>query len=140
MVFSFFFCNRWARNCNRMKDSAKKAQEQSTELYFTQLVAQNGPTEVLGIVMFVGKHNLDVILSHIGITVKVELSDMKNDTIVEYENDNSVSTLNICWKESGINQVINIFTIVYVNIRKHPKNYSLRATLLPPKFCNIQED
>ncbi|XP_015113901.1 DIS3-like exonuclease 2 [Diachasma alloeum] len=127
-------CAKLAKNCNRMKESAKSAQEKSNEIYFTHLIAHNGACEQLAIVMTVRQYSLDVILCHVGLTLKVELSETQNHATVEYINDDSVETVRILWKKPEVTQVINVFTILNVRVRKHPKVYCIQASLLPPKF------
>lgn len=131
-------CTRLANNCNQMKNNAKNAQEKSTELYFTQLVGQNGPTETLAVVMYVKEQSIDAILCHVGMTIKIELSNIKNDATVNYTNDDSIPTVTVKWNADEVEQVINVFSIIRVKISKHVKSYSLRTTLLPPKFCNSE--
>ncbi|XP_063981481.1 DIS3-like exonuclease 2 [Diachasmimorpha longicaudata] len=127
-------CANLAKNCNRMKESARIAQDKSNAIYLTHLIAHNGPSQQLAIVMTVRKHSLDVILCHVGLTLKVELSEIQNHATVEYRNEDSVETVSILWKEPQITQVINVFTILNVRVRKHPKIYSIQASLLPPKI------
>lgn len=127
-------CASLAKNCNKMKDSAKSAQDKSNEIYFIHLIAHNGPTEYYAIVMSVRQHSLDVILCHVGLTLRVELSEIQNNGTIEYSNDDSVETVKILWKEPVVTQVINVFTILSVRVRKHPKRYCIQASLLPPKI------
>ncbi|XP_011314967.1 DIS3-like exonuclease 2 [Fopius arisanus] len=127
-------CANLAKNCNKMKDSAKSAQEKSNEIYFIKLIAHTGATGQLAIVMTVRQHNLDIILCHVGLTLKVELSETQNYATVEYTNDDSVGTVKILWKEPEVTQVINVFTILNVRVRKHPKVYGIQATLIPPEI------
>lgn len=125
-------CNAIAANCNLKKHNAKMAQERSNELYFTYLVDINGPIVTIGIVLNVTDNFIDVILCNVGIKLRIFLSKLKNLMDTEYSSECSVSTIRVSWKQTSFTQVINIFTLLYLRIEKHPDLFQLIGTILPP--------
>ncbi|XP_076235401.1 DIS3-like exonuclease 2 [Calliopsis andreniformis] len=125
-------CMKIAANCNVKKYSAKVAQEQSSELYFTYLIDIRGPIVTMGIVLDVKEQSIDVILCQVGIKLRIYLMDLENVAAVEYTTECSVPTISISWIEPTVVQVINIFTLLYLRIEKHPELFRLNAVILPP--------
>ena len=83
--------------------------------------------------MKVSQSRLDVILCHVGITVTISTSTIQKEAEIEYSNEHSVPTLIVKWKKTEIVQVINVFSMINLTIEKHPKSYTVRALLLPPR-------
>lgn len=125
-------CKEIAANCNFKKYNAKMAQERSNELYFTYLIDLNGPIVTMGIVLSVTENFIDVILCHVGIKLRIFLSKLKDLMDIEYSSECSVSTIRISWKQTSFTQVINIFTLLYLRVEKHPDLFQLIGTILPP--------
>lgn len=88
------------------KYNAKMAQERSNELYFTYLVDLNGPMITIGIVLNVTENFIDVILCHVGIKLRISLSELRNSADIEYSSEYSVPTIRISWKETSASQVM----------------------------------
>ena len=125
-------CTAIARNCNIKKYTAKLAQEQSSILYFTYLIDINGPIITMGIVLDVKEQSVDVILCKGGIKLKIYLVDLKKLATIKYSTEYSVPTISISWKQPAVTQVINMFSLLYLRVEKHPASYQPTGILLPP--------
>ncbi|XP_076183588.1 DIS3-like exonuclease 2 [Ptiloglossa arizonensis] len=129
-------CMKIAANCNLKKHCSKMAQKQSSELYFAYLVDLNGPHITMGIVLDVKEKYIDVMLCQVGIKLRVYFTKLENLEAVEYSSECSVPTISITWKQPAIIQVINVFTLLYLKIEKHPESFKLMGILLPPNQEN----
>jgi len=98
-------CNRIAAHCNVKKYNAKIVQEQSTELFFAQIVGVAGSFRTMAIVSNVKEDNIDVILFDNGIKLKVDLKEIEHTATIEYSVDYAVSTVAVNWKRPPIKQV-----------------------------------
>ncbi|KOX79198.1 DIS3-like exonuclease 2 [Melipona quadrifasciata] len=125
-------CKSIAANCNIKKYRAKIAQERSSELYFTYLIDLKGPMITMGIVLAVNENFVNVILCQFGLKLSLSFTQLENLADVKYSSDCSVPTINIFWKQPPVTQVINIFTLLYLKIEKHPKSFQLIGNFLPP--------
>ncbi|CAD1480132.1 unnamed protein product, partial [Heterotrigona itama] len=125
-------CKSIAANCNIKKYSAKMAQERSSELYFTYLVDLKGPMIAMGIVLSVNENFVNVILCQLGTKLRLSFTQLENLADVEYSSECSVPTINIFWKQPPVTQVINVFTLLYLRIEKHPESFQLIGNFLPP--------
>lgn len=90
-------------------------------------------------VMKVRKRHMHVILCHVGITIKISYSDLKNDADYEYNEELSVPAAIIKWKNPEFTQTINVFSIINVRVDKHPKFYAIRGVLLPTRLETLTE-
>ncbi|XP_046143471.1 DIS3-like exonuclease 2 isoform X1 [Osmia bicornis bicornis] len=131
-------CKEIAAICNIKKYNAKMAQERSNELYFTYFVDLNGPMITIGIVLNVTENFIDVILCHVGIKLRISLSELRSSADIEYSSEYSVPTIRISWKETSASQVINVFTLLYLQVEKHPEFFQLIGTILPPNEEEIE--
>ncbi|CAK9834422.1 DIS3-like exonuclease 2 [Anthophora retusa] len=125
-------CKQIAANCNIKKYSAKVAQERSRELYFTYLIDLKGPIITMAIVLNVKENFIDVILCQVGINLRISLAKLKDLAAVLYSTECSVPTMSISWKQPAVTQVINIFTLLYLRVEKHPESFQLIGNILPP--------
>ncbi|XP_033211110.1 DIS3-like exonuclease 2 isoform X2 [Belonocnema kinseyi] len=127
-----YLCTKLATNCNVKKYSAKVAQEQSNELFFTYLLDLRGPLNTQAVVMDVKNRSIDVIIIEVGLKARVYFADMEEEVTAEYAEERSVPTIKLSWKGSELKQIINVFSIVDVRIQKHPALFRLHGVLLPP--------
>lgn len=129
------YVNEIAANCNKMKFCAKKAGEQSTELFLALWVRKHGTIEEEVVVVDVKDRSFDAVVCSSGTNVRVYTD--KLSAAVEFEND-SVPELKITWAIAGgrvqqAYQVITMFSVVRVALRTSNTNLlKLEATLLPP--------
>lgn len=65
------FCCSTARNCNRQKYQAKRAGEQSTELYLTLYIGLHGPMIEEAVVMDVKDLSFDIIVRRTGLVQRI---------------------------------------------------------------------
>jgi len=100
-------CNRIAANCNVKKYNAKIVQEQSTELFFAQMIGVTGSFVTMAIVSNVKEDNIDVILSNTGIKLKIDLKEIEHTATIEYSVDYAMPTLAVNWKRPPIKQVLS---------------------------------
>ncbi|KAL6262203.1 hypothetical protein P5V15_007300 [Pogonomyrmex californicus] len=124
-------CSMIAANCNVKKYSAKQAQEQSTELFFAYMVGLAGNFEAAATVMNVKEDTLDIILCDAGIKLKINLKDIEYIASLKYSID-YVPTMTVNWKKPPIIQVINLFSLIRVQVTKIDEELRLKAILLPP--------
>ncbi|XP_034236613.1 DIS3-like exonuclease 2 [Thrips palmi] len=131
------YVNTIAATCNKMKFCAKKAGEQSSELFFAIWVRNHGPVEEEVIVIDVKDHSFDALVSSTGTNIRV----YTNKLAASVEFDNSViPQLCIKWavSENGsklTHQVITMFSVVRVSLRCSNTNLlKVEASLIPPGF------
>ncbi|KYQ51116.1 DIS3-like exonuclease 2 [Trachymyrmex zeteki] len=123
-------CSRIAANCNLKKYSSKLANEQSTEVFFAYMVGLAGGFTTKATVLYVKGDSIEVILCDTGIKLKVKLKDIEDVATLMYSAEH-VPTVTVIWKEPPIVQVINLFSLVHVQITKS-EELRIKATLLPP--------
>lgn len=127
--------NNIASMCNKMKFCAKKAGEQSSELFFAIWVRNHGPVEEEAVVIDVKDHSFDALVCSTGSNIRVYTDKLA--AAVEFNND-SVPQLHITWAISGhcskiAQQVITMFSVVRVSLRTSNTNLlKIEASLLPP--------
>ncbi|XP_017884605.1 DIS3-like exonuclease 2 [Ceratina calcarata] len=132
-------CKSIAANCNTKKYGAKMAQEKSSELYFTYFIDLNGPIVTMGIVLQVTESFVNVILCEVGIKLRIHFAQLKEfATIVEYSTECSVPTIRIVWRQPAVTQMINVFTLLYLRVEKHPETFQLIGSLLPPNYETVE--
>ncbi|KYM95072.1 PREDICTED: DIS3-like exonuclease 2 [Cyphomyrmex costatus] len=124
-------CSEIAANCNVKKYNAKLAYEQSTEIFFAYMVGLAGGFTTIATVLCVKEDSIEILLCDTGIKLKVKFKDIENDATLKYSADD-VSTVTVNWKEPPIVQVINLFSLVHVQITKISEEFHIKATLLPP--------
>ncbi|XP_076641254.1 DIS3-like exonuclease 2 [Halictus rubicundus] len=125
-------CMKIAANCNLKKWSAQLAQKQISELYFAYLVGLNGPFVTMGIVFDVKEKYIDVILCQMGIQLRVYFTSLEKSATVKYSSEHSIPSIHISWKWPAVVQEINIFTLLYLTIEKHPTLFRLTGTIIQP--------
>lgn len=91
------------------------AQERSSELYFTYLVDLKGPMITMAIVLTVTEHFVNVILCQLGIKLRLSFTQLENLADVQYSSECSVPTINICWKQPPVTQVIYQYCTYYLD-------------------------
>ncbi|RLU22682.1 hypothetical protein DMN91_004960 [Ooceraea biroi] len=128
-------CSRIAANCNVTKYNAKLAQEQSTEVFFAEMVGLAGGFEASAIVSNVKEDNIDVILCDTGIKLKIDLKEIAHTATITYSvhRVSLVPTTVINWKEPPVEQLIELFSFIHVWVEKIDKTLRLKATLLRPE-------
>ncbi|XP_015595522.1 DIS3-like exonuclease 2 [Cephus cinctus] len=131
-AWSAKLCSKIAANCNKQKTNAKNAQDQSNELYFIFLLDLMGPVNTIAIVMDVKDRCVDVLLCQMGMKLRIYFADIKEEVNVKYSEEYFVPTITLEWKNHSIDQVINMFSIIPVQIEKHPSAYRLFGIPLPP--------
>ncbi|XP_014219455.1 DIS3-like exonuclease 2 [Copidosoma floridanum] len=125
-------CAKVAKNCNVKKHSAKQAQEQSNTLYFTYMLDLKGSMNVMAIVMDVKERSVDTMLCDTGLKVRLYFDDTLEETTHTFKIENEVPSVKLTWKERGIVQEIEIFSILRVKITKHGQLFRLQGIILPP--------
>ncbi|XP_077263222.1 DIS3-like exonuclease 2 [Temnothorax americanus] len=124
-------CSKIAANCNLKKYSAKLAQEQSTEVFFAYMVGLAGGFEAAATVIYVKEDGIEVMLCDTGIKLRVNLKDMESVATLEYTAD-YVPTITVYWTKPPTVQIINLFSLVHIQVKKINDELRLKATLLPP--------
>nr|XP_012226753.1 PREDICTED: DIS3-like exonuclease 2 [Linepithema humile] len=124
-------CSKIAANCNVKKHSAKLAQEQSIEKFFTYMVGCADAFEDSAIVTYMKEDNIEVMLCDIGAKFKIDLKEIEYIATINYSVD-YVPTLIINWKKPSKTQVINLFSLVRVRIEKITEELRLKAIFLRP--------
>ncbi|KAJ8679012.1 hypothetical protein QAD02_014799 [Eretmocerus hayati] len=125
-------CSKVAANCNIKKYSAKMAQEQSNALYFTYLLDLHGSMNCLAIVMDVKERSVDTMLCETGLKVRLYFTDTFEETEPAFTLEQGVPTIKLKWIERQITQVITLFSIVHVQVMKHPQSFKLQGIILSP--------
>ncbi|XP_076381275.1 DIS3-like exonuclease 2 isoform X1 [Megalopta genalis] len=125
-------CRQIAKNCNLKKWTAEIAGRRSSELYFAYLVDLSGPFVTKGIVFDIKVTNIGVILCDVGIQLRVYFTNLENLATIEHSVEYSVPMIRISWKKPAVVQVINIFTLLYLTIKKDPVTLQLTGTIVQP--------
>lgn len=129
--------HKQAMLCNDKKSAAKTVHEQSTELFFGVFVKECGPLESEAMVMSVLDQSFDVLVLRYGVQKRVY---PKNMTALEKFNGREVGKkyeMTLLWKpenpgEAPLKQVINIFTVVEVQLVSERGTLKFYAELKRP--------
>ena len=126
--------------CNESKVMAKKASLQCNMLFFAYFLHSNGPIEENGRIMKVLDISFDVMLTRIGIEVRVycERIVMEGYAVsFEFNKNSHPQNLNISWKTDGepFNEELKLFTPVRVRVFCQQKEFKLEAIALQPENC-----
>ncbi|XP_063232879.1 DIS3-like exonuclease 2 isoform X2 [Bacillus rossius redtenbacheri] len=125
-----------AANCNKQKFNAKRAGEQSSDLFLTFYVAQFGPLVEDAVVLDVKDHSFDVIVLSMGCNLRIYTNSVPDMEPV-FRSEGKVSTLELHWKpcqgapEPAV-QIVQIFSILKVVVSCSSSSVRLEAHLLRP--------
>lgn len=123
------FTKSVARNCNIQKNSAKVAGEQSSLLYLSLFLSHKGPIETFAAVFDVKDRSFDVILYGFCTTLRIYTDKLEAD--IKHTSHDGVASLEIRWSHDRL-QVIQLFSVVRVNVHKQEDSLKLEGTLVPP--------
>lgn len=111
-----------ADNCNTQKYNAKRAGEQSMELYLIKYIILNSPVSTEAIVCEVREKCFDVIIIAMGFNRRIYLNKFQGQINYEDNTDANKRMLKLTWPEENgnqcVEQVIKIFSIVRVQMMK----------------------
>ncbi|XP_065226158.1 DIS3-like exonuclease 2 [Planococcus citri] len=124
-----------ADNCNRKKNDSKRASEASADLYLRLYLEKHGPMQVRAVVIEVKERFFEV----------VDLSTRKANRVyvdkirpaqVKFENNEGTNSLLVTWNGDGVNptidQIIQMFTIINIQMAYNKPLNKLTVTLLKP--------
>ena len=125
-------------HCNDTKTKAKRASYQSNMLFFAFFLHNTEPIIEHGRVMKVLDASFDVMLTRIGIEVRVYCERLVQEGVAtkfEFNQTNNPYKLVITWKrdESTFDQDLKLFTPVKVRVSCLPKDFKLEGLALPPE-------
>ena len=126
--------------CNESKVSAKKASLQCDMLFFAYFLHSTGPIEEIGRIMKVLDSSFDVMLTRIGIEVRVYCERIIQEGYAvsfEFNKDSRPHKLIITWNKLNVNgktfnEELKLFTPVRVVVSCLQKEFKLDAIALPP--------
>ena len=126
--------------CNESKVNAKKASMQCNMLFFAYFLHSTGPIEEHGRIMKILDCSFDVMLTRIGIEVRVycERIVMEGYAVsFEFNTDSRPLKLKLLWKTDGdpFSEELELFTPVRVIVSCLKKEFKLEAIALPPVEC-----
>ncbi|KAF4529614.1 hypothetical protein B566_EDAN018024 [Ephemera danica] len=123
-----------ASNCNGKKYSAKRAGEQSSELYLTLYVGMHGPLKEEAVVIDVKDQSFDVLVLRTGSNHRVYVNNFDSKVATsQYKSvAPNVKEITVDWKVSGIKQVIKLFCLVTVRLKKSDTELKIMASLCTP--------
>ncbi|XP_060521982.1 DIS3-like exonuclease 2 [Cylas formicarius] len=139
-----------AANCNKQKYNAKRAGEASSDLYLCHFIEQHQPYIQDCVVIDVKDRSFDAIVLNTGSIVriyqkacqdspswKVEAVPVSNDPEQQkLESAKKILKLTLTFpKSAGLaaqTLIVEMFTIVKVELKRHPNSYKLDAHLLRP--------
>ncbi|XP_050352062.1 DIS3-like exonuclease 2 [Nymphalis io] len=125
--------------CNKQKYNAKKAGELSTELYTLKYIELNSPLVTEAVVAEVKEKYIDVIIVAMGLNRRIFFN---NDFPGEYKcikNDAGIklSKMELTWNavedSPAITQVIEVFSILQVEMHKGDDMVKVETKLVKPK-------
>lgn len=127
-----------ARNCNRQKYQAKRAGEQSTELYLTLYIGLHGPFIEEAVVMDVKDFSFDVIIRSTRMVQRVYTNNLPFPAKVTCRVENKkVTAQDIEWLPTDsvpfrARLIVEMFSIVTVEVSRSPTSLKVEARLLRP--------
>ncbi|PNF40042.1 hypothetical protein B7P43_G11627 [Cryptotermes secundus] len=127
-----------ATNCNRQKYQAKRAGEQSTELYLTVYIGLHGPMIEEAVVMDVKDLSFDIIIRRTGLVQRIYTNNLPFPAKVTCRAENKkIMAQEIEWLPTdtvpfGTRLVVEIFSIVTVELSRSPTSLKVETRLLRP--------
>ncbi|GLV34776.1 Dis3 like 3'-5' exoribonuclease 2 [Carabus blaptoides fortunei] len=131
-----------AANCNKQKFNAKRAGEQSIELYLIHYIDLHQPVVEKAVVMDVKDNSFDAVVISTGYNVRIYLNNLEENVKYEFlcnkqdKEDNKLRNLVLLWPEknglSAVRQIIAMFSIITVTLTKKEKSLKLEAKLGRP--------
>ncbi|XP_023020723.2 dis3 like 3'-5' exoribonuclease 2 isoform X1 [Leptinotarsa decemlineata] len=143
-----------AANCNLQKYNAKRAGEASIELYLSTFIENHKPYEQDCVVVDVKERAFDVIVLKTGSIIRIYQNNCEQGTQWKIENvlkarssskDNGQSSSSTGKKQLRLTvifpktkyfpqskMIVEIFSLVKVNLQKKERSYKLEGTLLRP--------
>nr|CAD7196288.1 unnamed protein product [Timema douglasi] len=130
------FVQKIASNCNKQKFAAKRAGEQSTELYLAIYVGLHGPMVEEAVVVDVKDHSFDIIVCSMGCTQRIYTN--KIEAKPTFQSQGKISSLVLQWpstetEPNSVKQIIQIFSIVTVSLRRSESSLKIETQLLRPR-------
>ncbi|KAG8286939.1 DIS3-like exonuclease 2 [Homalodisca vitripennis] len=119
---------RIAMICNRQKLAAKIAGEQSSLLFLALYLRE--PVESLAAVIDVKDRSLDVIVKDFGVMLRVYTDPLP--VKVQYINEDNMPQMYLQWCASGTVQLVQLFSVVRVEVSRSKDGLKPTAKLLPP--------
>jgi DIS3-like exonuclease 2 len=127
-----------ASNCNKQKYQAKRAGEQSIELYLTVYIGLHSPLVAEAVVMDVKDLSFDVIVCSTGQVQRIYTNNLPfPNRVTRRMEGKKVIAQEIEWlptdeKPFGVLQVVEIFSIVTVELFRSPASLKVETRLLRP--------
>ncbi|XP_044736789.1 DIS3-like exonuclease 2 [Chrysoperla carnea] len=127
--------------CNKQKYNAKRAGEQSSELYLTKYIEMNQPVREYAVVLDVKDKSFDVVIMSMGINVRIYKNNISPATVINEKSEVGYNSLTIKWpplenelpsSSSPLTQMIEIFTLLEVNLFVSKASKKIEAKLLRP--------
>nr|CAD7430585.1 unnamed protein product [Timema monikensis] len=130
------FVQKIASNCNKQKFAAKRAGEQSIELYLAIYVGLHGPMVEEAVVVDVKDHSFDIIVCSMGCTQRIYTN--KIEAKPTFKAQGKISSLVLQWpstetEPNSVKQIIQIFSIVTVSLRRSESSLKIETQLLRPR-------
>ncbi|CAH0385002.1 unnamed protein product [Bemisia tabaci] len=122
---------------NKQKYCAKKAGESSSRLYLTIYLSITGPLVEKAAVLDVKDHSFDCIVLRFGLISRVYTNNLSGKAQVVHQNDNGSSSIFVYWAENSKEnikasiQLIKLFSVVTVELKKSENEMKLETRLLP---------
>nr|CAD7458063.1 unnamed protein product [Timema tahoe] len=131
-----------ASNCNKQKFAAKRAGEQSTELYLAIYVGLHGPMVEEAVVVDVKDHSFDIIVCSMGCTQRIYTN--KIEAKPAFQAQGKISSLVLHWpstetEPNSVKQIVQIFSIVTVSLRRSESSLKIETQLLRPRDATMLE-
>lgn len=127
-----------ASNCNKQKYQAKRAGEQSIELYLTVYIGLHSPMVEEAVVMDVKDFSFDVIVCSTGQVQRIYTNNLPfRNRVTRRMEGKKVIAQEIEWLPTdeipyGALQVVEIFSIVTVELFRSPASLKVETRLLRP--------
>lgn len=128
-----------AAQCNKQKYNAKKAGEMSTELYTLKYIEMNSPLFTQAVVVDIREKYIDVIIVIMGLNRRIFFN---NDFPGQYkciknEAGMKLSKMELTWQATDdlpqINQLIEVFSILQVELNRDDDMVKVETKLVRPK-------
>jgi len=125
-----------ANNCNKQKYSAKCAGDASSDLYLAHYVAEHQPFVQSAVVVDVKNASFDILVCATGSVIRMYPNNFDGNVQCVQEHEESKRKFMVTFAETPDLPeecfVIQLFSIVKVNLYRKPKTNKLEAKLLRP--------
>ncbi|KDR19486.1 DIS3-like exonuclease 2 isoform X2 [Zootermopsis nevadensis] len=129
--------------CNKKKCQVKHAEEQSIELYLTVYIGLHGPMVEEAVVMDVKDQSFDIIVCSTGQVQRIYTNNLPFPASVMCKTeDDKVIAQEIEWLPTdnipfGFLQIVEIFSIITVELSRSPVSMKVETRLLDPRGNSV---